>query len=99
MPGFTQVSCTPGNCHGGARCSTACALGIHRESLGELARPLAHVLTAANSSVCLSNRNWVTGFSKRKQQRREYGAIQLAKKQRIARNEARKLVRHSGQPA
>ena len=44
--------------------------------------------------VCLSfpSRNWVTGFGKRKQQRREYGAIQLAKKQRIARNEARKLV-------
>lgn len=36
----------------------------------------------------------MTGFAKRKQQRREYGAIQLAKKQRIARNAARKEVRH-----
>jgi len=34
----------------------------------------------------------VTGFAKRKQQRREAGAIQLAKKQRIARNAARKEV-------
>ena len=37
-----------------------------------------------------SLKDFVTGFAKRKQARREYGAIQLAKKQRIARNAARK---------
>jgi len=37
-----------------------------------------------------SLKDFVTGFAKRKQQRREYGAIQQAKKARVARNQARK---------
>jgi hypothetical protein len=53
---------------------------------------LPHVCCCWYVLSMLRSRNFVTGFAKRKQQRREYGAIQLAKKQRVARNAARKEV-------
>jgi len=54
---------------------------------------------AANLLCCQASlKDFVTGFAKRKQQRREYGAIQAAKKQRIARNAARKEVRQAQSP-